>query len=62
MAEKTGFAKKTTLLLLFISAGLVAYGFGLYQGNKFRLSRSVASEPSVAPVPLNNHDSTQSQK
>jgi hypothetical protein len=42
--------KKTAYLVLVISAGILSYGLGLYQGHKFRASRSVASvEPSNIP-------------
>lgn len=60
MAEKNGIAKKISLLMLFISAGLLAYGMGLYQGNKYRTSRSIASDSQSLPVPLSNPGNTQS--
>lgn len=51
-------AKKISLLVLFISAGLVAYGVGLYQGHKYRLTRSLASEA----LPSNTQSNIENQK
>ena len=44
------FQQKLGLWLLLISAGVVAYGLGLWQGSQFRMSRMIASvgKPVVA--------------
>lgn len=37
------FQQKLWVWLLLISAGVLAYGVGLYQGSQYRMSRMVAS-------------------
>lgn len=42
--------RRIGLWILMMSAGLVAYGVGLYQGSAFRMGRMMASEGYPVPV------------
>lgn len=46
------FKQKLGLWLLLISAGVVAYGIGLYEGSMFRMSRNIASIQKPVPVEI----------
>lgn len=62
--------KKLGGLLLVISAGVVAYGIGLYQGHRYRAYREISSVPATSnensfngsPLPLNTRGSTEGPK
>jgi hypothetical protein len=68
------FQQKLGLWLLLISAGVVAYGLGMWQGSQFRMNRMIASiskpvvaaeltaTPSAFVGPLNTPSSTESLK
>jgi hypothetical protein len=48
--------KRVGFWLLFISAGIAAYGLGLYQGSLFRVNRMVASIAKPVLVDLKPSD------
>jgi hypothetical protein len=58
--EKTNirrlFQQKLAVWLLLISAGVLAYGVGLYQGSQFRMNRAIASTQKPVVVDLKNAD------
>jgi hypothetical protein len=50
------FQQKLAVWLLLISAGVLAYGVGLYQGSQFRMNRTIASLAKPVVVDLKSVD------
>lgn len=50
--------RRIGLWVLMICAGLLSYGFGLYQGSAFRMQRTIASEGRMVPVIIESNAGT----